>query len=102
MDPAPAPLGVAAASPAPPPAWPGATPWAAPRVDLPAVPRPAGPPAWPRPAQAAAALLLLLAAGLLAWHAYGGSRRATRPTTLEEGALTYRVDLNRADRAQFL
>src|SRR5262245_40925865 len=55
--------------------------------------------AWPRSAQAAAALLLGLAAVLLAVH-YQGALRDGRPADLERGGgLKYRVDLNRATRA---
>jgi competence protein ComEA len=47
--------------------------------------------------------LLLLALGLLGWYVYGAQGWGARPTTLEPDAvLTYRVDLNRADRAQLL
>src|SRR5947199_9549864 len=103
MDPAPPPLGVPAASALPPadraPEGQGAAPTPAGGA---AGRPPAEPSAWPRSAQWALALLLGLGVGLLAWHAYGGSRRAARPTDLEPGALTYRVDLNRADRAELL
>ncbi len=90
------PLGVPAASPAPPP-----------RDGIQCFPNAAGPspapPAWPRTAQIAAAALLLLALSLLGWHAYAARGRGARPTALEPGAaLTYRIDLNRADRAQLL
>lgn len=90
------PLGAPAASPAPPPrdgiqCFPSPVP-----------PSPA-PPAWPRGAQAAAAALLLAALALLGWHAYGAGRWRARPTALEaDAALAYRIDLNRADRAQLL
>ena len=103
MDPAPPTLGVPAASAVPPAEWPPAGQGVAPPKEGSAAgPPPPEPPAWPRSPQCALALLLALAAGLLAWHAYRGSRRAARPTALEPGALTYRVDLNRADRAQLL
>jgi competence protein ComEA len=66
-------------------------------------PQPPAAPAWPRTAQAAAAALLLAALALLGWHAYGASRWAARPTALEAGAAgAFRIDLNRADRAQLL
>jgi competence protein ComEA len=89
-----APLGVPAASAAPPP-----------RDGIQCHPNPppgpAAPPAWPRGAQAAAAALLLAALALLGWHAYGALPWAARPTQLEaDAALAYRIDLNRADRAQ--
>jgi competence protein ComEA len=67
------------------------------------LPQSPAPPAWPRTAQAAAAALLLAALALLGWHAFGASRWGARPTTLEaDAALAYRIDLNRADRAQLL
>ena len=57
-------------------------------------------------AQGATALLLCLALGLLAWHAYGLQRWGARPTTLEPGApappAVGSLDLNRADRTQLL
>ena len=56
-------------------------------------------PAWPRSAQWATAGLLLLALGLLGWHAVG-LRWGTRPT--EPVANAGRIDLNHADRAQLL
>src|SRR2546422_9686452 len=59
-------------------------------------------PTWPRSAQAASVVLILLVMGLLTWHVYGMQRIATRPTLLEAGAHVFRVDLNRADRAQLL
>ncbi len=99
MEAAPSPVGVATASPAPPPEWPRDVQWVAP----PAGPPVALPTVWTRPAQAATALLLLLALGLLAWHTYAGHRRACRPAVLESGgAVDLRIDLNRADRAQLL
>src|SRR5690348_3762982 len=93
MDPEP-PLGAPAASPPP-------------RDGIQCSPNPTPqsptPPAWPRTAQAAAAALLLAALALLGWHAYGAGRWGARPTTLEaDAALAYRIDLNRADRAQLL
>lgn len=90
------PLGAPAASPVPPP-----------RDGIQCSPNPPPqsptPPAWPRTAQVAAAALLLAALALLGWHAYGAGRWGTRPTTLEAGAAqAFRIDLNRADRAQLL
>src|SRR5438309_1664372 len=79
---------------------PGAAP-AAPAALAPAAATPA-PPVWPRSAQAASVVLLLTVLGLLSWHVYGTQRRATRPTALEAGSMAFRVDLNRADRAQLL
>ncbi len=70
MDAAPSPVGVATASPVPPSEWPEATRWVSPPGDL-SIRLPSDPaPAWSRPAQGAAALLLVLALGLLAWHTY--------------------------------
>jgi competence protein ComEA len=70
-----------------------------PPVALPA----AAPPVWTRPAQAATALLLCLALGLLAWHAYVSQRWACRPAELQPDAVRdARIDLNSADRAQLL
>jgi competence protein ComEA len=58
---------------------------------------------WPRAAQWLVAFLLGVTAVLLAFHAYGSTRWATRPTTLEQGPpLTYRVDLNQAGRAELM
>lgn len=60
-------------------------------------------PAWPRAAQLAAAALLGAAAVLLVGHAWGYLRWGSRPTDLDPGAApAYRVDLNRADRAELL
>lgn len=56
--------------------------------------------AWPRSAQAAMAFLLGVCLTLLAIHCYSMSRWSTRPT--EPITLVYRVDLNRADRAELL
>jgi competence protein ComEA len=59
--------------------------------------------AWPWSSQVVLALLILLATGLLAWHALVSSGWGTRPTELQRGAvLTYRVNLNHADRAELL
>ncbi len=58
--------------------------------------------AWPRPAQAAAAVLLLLATVLLGVQAFL-SWGASRPTELHAGAAPpYRIDLNAADRVELL
>jgi competence ComEA-like helix-hairpin-helix protein len=102
MDAAPSPVGVAAASPTP-PQWPAEPRWIEPPSDL-SVRLPSQPaPAWSRPAQGAAALLLLLALALLGWHAWSVQRWGCRPTTLEANALdSPSIDLNRADRAQLL
>jgi competence protein ComEA len=75
-----------------------------------AAPSPTPPPvtpasaAWPRAAQLAAAALLggalVLLLGINAW---GRLRWGSRPTDLETGrAPAYRIDLNRADRAELL
>jgi competence ComEA-like helix-hairpin-helix protein len=73
-----------------------------------ATPNPVSPPepegvfaAWPRSAQIALASLLVLAFGLLAWHASGMTRWGSRPTELEAAAFL-RLDLNRADHVQLL
>jgi competence protein ComEA len=59
--------------------------------------------AWPRSAQLATAFLVGLATALLGVHSYGYLRWGTRPTELERGSeLTYRIDLNHADRAELL
>ena len=103
MDAAPSPMGVAAASPTPPPEWPKDARWVSPPNDL-SVRLPSDPaPAWSRPAQGAAASLLLLAVGLLSWHVYSAQRWSCRPATLEVDALdTPSLDLNQADHAQLL
>ncbi len=68
----------------------------------PAPPQP-GSSSWPRAAQLAAALLLGAALTLLGIHAWGYLRWGTRPTDLEPGGLpAYRIDLNRAGRAELL
>jgi competence protein ComEA len=103
MDAAPSPVGIATASPAPPPEWPKEKQWTAPPERPPLALPSAAPPVWTPPAQAATALLLCLALGLLGWHAYAGHRRACRPALLESGGpADLRIDINRADRAQLL
>jgi competence protein ComEA len=58
---------------------------------------------WPRAGQWVIAFLLGTTSALLAIHTYGLMRWATRPTSLEPGnTLRYRVDINRADRAELL
>lgn len=103
MDAAPSSLGVAAASPTPSPEWPDAMRWVSPPSDL-SVRLPTNPaPAWSRPVQATAALFLLLALVLLAWHAYAAQRWSCRPATLEPADDDPPfVDLNQADHAQLL
>ena len=62
-----------------------------------------GSPAWPRTAQLAAALLLGAALALLGVHVWGYQRGGSRPTDLDPGrGAAYRIDLNRADRAELL
>jgi competence protein ComEA len=74
---------------------------AAPSTALP--PSAPGSPTWPRAAQLAAALLLGAAIALLAVHAWSYQRWASRPTDLDPArAPAYRVNLNRADRAELL
>lgn len=59
--------------------------------------------AWPRPAQLAAAALLVLATVLLAIHGLGYGRGGSRPSDLEQrAAAAQRVDLNEASRAELL
>src|SRR5262249_35242354 len=71
---------------------------------VPAVPPP--PPvvaAWPRSAQLTTAFLLGVLTTLLGVHAWGYTRWGSRPTEFVHGpGLTYRVDLNRADRTELL
>jgi competence protein ComEA len=68
---------------------------------------PAQPPAvlhvWPRSAQLTTAFLLGVAATLLTVHVLSSLRWASRPAELDRGAgLAYRIDLNRATRAELL
>jgi competence protein ComEA len=97
MSPARPPLGVAVSAPTPLP----------PPAVVP-LPRPPAPDAlgltWPGPAQWALGLLVLLTVGLLAWHAQGRGSGSARPTALERGGAgdVFRIDLNRADRAELL
>ena len=101
MEAAPSPVGVAAAAPSP-PEWRQATRWTTSPGDVSVrLNNPA--PSWSRPAQGTAALFLLLAVGLLAWHTYAAQRGSCRPTTLEAGETTSAsFDLNEADHAQLL
>jgi competence protein ComEA len=103
MEAAPVPVRVAAASPTPPPQWPQTSRWVSPPSDL-SVRLPSDPaPAWSRPAQAAAALFLLLALVLLGWHAWSLQRSSCRPASLETNELlSPSLDLNQADHAQLL
>src|SRR5438046_2345235 len=58
--------------------------------------------AWPRSAQLTTAFLVGAVLSLLAVHALG-NWRGGKPSELERGAIpAYRVDLNRADRAELL
>ena len=71
-----------------------------------AAPQPAAPAvlaAWPRSAQLTTAFLLGVCATLLAVHVVGSLRLASRPSEFDRGAvLAYRIDLNRATRAELL
>jgi competence ComEA-like helix-hairpin-helix protein len=59
--------------------------------------------AWPRSAQLATAFLLGVAATSLLLHFLTSSRWWTRPTDLERGDVpAYRVDLNKASRAELM
>jgi competence ComEA-like helix-hairpin-helix protein len=59
--------------------------------------------AWPRSAQLTTAFLLGAVTALLAVQGYGLLAGGARPAALEHGAfLSYRIDLNRADRAELL
>ena len=59
--------------------------------------------AWPRSAQLTTAFLLGVCATLLAVHFGSTLRWGSRPSDLDRGALhAYRVDLNRASRAELL
>lgn len=58
---------------------------------------------WPRSAQLATVFLLGVATTLLSIHCCRGLRWGSQPTELEWGAVAaYRIDLNRADRAELL
>src|SRR5262245_56043813 len=84
---------------------PAPTPSAAPPT---APPAPASPPApivtaWPRSAQVTTAFLLGVCVTLIGVHVLGLLRWGTRPAELErERTPTYRIDLNRASRAELL
>jgi competence protein ComEA len=102
MDAAPSPVGVAAASPAP-PEWKPETRWVSPPADLSVRLSSEPAPAWSRPAQAVAALLLLLAIALLGWRVGEAQRWSCRPATLESNVLdSPTINLNQADHAQLL
>jgi competence protein ComEA len=59
--------------------------------------------AWPRSAQLTTAFLLGVAATLLIVHVLGTFRWASRPSELDRSTLlAYRIDLNRATRAELL
>src|SRR4051794_30374655 len=71
----------------------------------PALPPSAAAPAtpWPRAVQLATAAMLFLAALLVTVHAVVVQPGGSRPTTLQRGSgLKYRVDLNKATRAELL
>jgi competence ComEA-like helix-hairpin-helix protein len=92
-------LGVAA-EPPPPQVRPEAAPLTV-GTTIPVVTAP--PAAWPRAAQWATAALLLLALGLLGWHASYALRWGGRPTDLtRDDPAAGRIDLNHADHAQLL
>jgi competence protein ComEA len=93
-------LGVATATSPPAPAWQESTQWLNPPGDQPVSHPPGTPPAWPRSAQRASAALLLVAVGLLVWHACALQRWTTQPTILKPGISP--LNLNRADRSQLL
>jgi competence protein ComEA len=84
-----------------------AVPPPAPPVLPPQLSRPLAPSAlrdaWPRSAQWATAFLLGAALALLSIHSIGYLRGGSRPAELQRGlVLSYRVDLNRARRAELL
>jgi competence protein ComEA len=59
--------------------------------------------AWPRSAQVTVAFLLGVVVTLIGAQAWNSLRWSSRPTDLERGTtLAYRVDLNRAERAELL
>jgi competence ComEA-like helix-hairpin-helix protein len=89
---------------APPPLSVAAAPVPLPATNVLTRAEPAAPASgWPRSAQIALAALLGLAAGLLAWYAYGVQRWGSRPTDLDSPPASFlRLDLNRADHAQLL
>ncbi len=58
-------------------------------------------PPWPRSAQWTTVGLLVLALGLLGWHAVGACRWGARPTDPVADPIEH-IDLNHADRAQLL
>jgi len=79
----------------------------------PAVPPPPAPPAvvpappavlntWPRSAQLTTAFLLGVSLTLLLVHILGSARWGSRPANLERPVVGYRIDLNRAARAELL
>jgi competence protein ComEA len=78
----------------------------APPAAPPAAPAPLPSPvvtAWPRSAQLTTAFLLGVCATLLTVQAWSSLRWSSRPADLERGAvLTYRIDLNHAERAELL
>src|SRR5947209_8456088 len=58
--------------------------------------------AWPRSAQLTTAFLLGACTALLAVQVMGSMRWGARPAELERTAPAYRIDLNRASRAELL
>jgi competence protein ComEA len=87
-------LGVATASP-PSPQTVEAMQWAPPPVPEPV-------PVWSRSAQWSAAALLVLAIGLLAYHAALARHSAARPSQLIRSGPPATLDLNQADHAQLV
>jgi competence protein ComEA len=78
--------------PAQPPIGPAAAPTSPPAIVT----------AWPHSAQLTTAFLLGVAATLLFVHVMGSVRWGARPLDLERTTLAYRIDLNRATRAELL
>ncbi len=65
-------------------------------------PQPAIVTAWPRSAQVTTAFLLGVASTLLFVHVLGSVRWGSRPLELDRAPLAYKIDLNRASRAELL
>src|SRR5262245_41771371 len=86
---------------APPPVSPVA-PATPPQASPQALQPPAIVAAWPRSAQLTTAFLLGACTALLAVQIMGSMRWGARPAELERAAPAYRIDLNRASRAELL
>jgi competence protein ComEA len=76
-------------------------------MSAPPNPAPPAPPdflaVWPRSAQLAASFLIGVATTLIAVHVFSSWRGGSKPSELERGAVAaYRIDLNRAGRAELL